>query len=548
MTAIPPAPAAGRQGQLRLVGWLRWRLFVNGLRTRRGKADLASKIILGVVIGAVLLGAGPLLGLGAWYAIHNSQPYVLPGELWGIFFFWLMLPIFVSGFGAESDPGSLLRFPLRYSAFVFLALAHGLFDPISVAACYWLLAMLTGIAVASPGAALRAIPALGLFAIFNVLLNRVIFAWLSHWLAKRRTREILGLVFLLVMFSFQLCGPLSERYGKTAMPALIRLVTFGRFFPAGLAASTIMRGHAGGAGDALAGGAGLVAFCALFGWILFLRLRAEYRGESVSEARAEKSAAPADVRAGFTVAGLSPTVAALLEKDVKYLVRNTSVFFSLAVPFVLVIVMTLSRGGAHDTTPSFMRSGATLFPMSVGYVMLVLLGFAYNVFGYDGEGMSVLFAAPVRFRDVVLSKNLLHALMVSAEVLLITVLDWIVVGPVSVPLLLVTFLGAAGVVTVNLALGDLMSFYFPRKLKFGQMRRQQNSGLSILVSLGTQIVLFGLAIGLYLMSHVTGSLAWCWIGFLVLDVLALVAYRQVMAAVDGIALKRRDALIIELCR
>jgi len=540
--------ASGRQEQLRLVAWLRWRLFVNGLRTRRGKADLISKIILGVILGAVLLGAGPLLGFGAWYAIHNSQPFVLPGELWGIFFFWLMLPIFVSGFGAESDPGSLLRFPLRYSAFVLLAFAHGLLDPISVAALYWLLAMLIGIAAASAGAALWAMPALALFALFNVLLNRVIFAWLSHWLAKRRTREILGLVFLLVMFSFQLCGPLTERYGKTAMPALIRSLTFGRFFPAGLASSMIMTGHAGGVAGALLDIAGLVAFCAFFGWILSIRLRAEYRGENVSEARAEKSAAPADVRAGFSFAGLSPTVAALLEKDVKYLVRNTTMFFSLAVPFVLIIVMSLSRGNAHDTAPIFMRSGTVLFPMSVGYVMLVLVGFAYNVFGYDGEGISVLFAAPVRFRDVMVSKNLLHAMMVSAEVLLVVVLDWIVVGPVSMPMLLVTLLGAAGFILVNLAIGDLMSLYFPRKLKFGQMRRQQTSGLSILVSLGTQIVLFGLAIGLYLLSHVTGNLAWCAIGFLVLDILALVAYRQVLAAVDDIALKRRDALIIELCR
>ena len=540
--------ASGRQEQLWLVCWLRWRLFVNGLRTRRGKADLASKIILGVVLGAVLLGAGPLLGLGAWYAIHNSQPYVLPGELWGIFFFWLMLPIFVSGFGAESDPGSLLRFPLRYSAFVLLAFAHGLLDPISVAALYWLLAMLIGIAAASVGAALWAIPALALFAVFNVLLNRVIFAWLSHWLAKRRTREILGLVFLLVMFSFQLCGPLTERYGKTAMPALIRSLTLGRLFPAGLASSMIMTGHAGGVAGALLDIAGLATFCAFLGWILSVRLRAEYRGENVSEARAEKSAAPAEVRAGFSFAGLSPTVAALLEKDVKYLIRNSSVFLSLAVPFILVIVMSLSRGNAHDTAPIFMRSGTVLFPMSVGYVMLVLVGFAYNVFGYDGEGISVLFAAPVRFRDVMVSKNLLHAMMVSAEVLLVVVLDWIVVGPVSMPILLVTLLGAAGFILVNLAIGDLMSLYFPRKLKFGQMRRQQTSGLSILVSLGTQIVLFGLAIGLYLLSHVTGNLAWCAIGFLVLDVLAFVVYRQVLAAVDGIALKRRDALIIELCR
>ncbi len=546
MTA--PSFAAGRQEQLRLVGWLRWRLFVNGLRTRRGKADLASKIIVGIFVGGIVLVVGPLIGMGAWYGVHTSQPFVIPGELWAIFVVWLMLPIFVSGFGAESDPGSLLRFPLRYSAFLLLALAHGAFDPVSVAASYWLLSMLVGIAIASLGAAAWALPALAGFALFNLLLNRVIYAWLSHWLAKRRTREILGLVFLLVMFSFQLCGPLTQRYGKTAMPMLMRLVTFGRFFPAGLSASTIAAGHAGGFAGALMDLAGLAGYCILFAWALSIRLRAEYRGELVSEARVEKSAAPTAVREGFSVAGLSPTVAALLEKDVKYLIRNTTMFFTLAVPFILVVVMSLNKGTAQNAGPSFMRSGSTVFPLSVAYVMLVLVGFAYNALGYDGAGLSVLFAAPVRFRDVMVAKNLLHTLMVSVELLLIAILDWIVVGPVRAKILLLTLLGAAGAILVNLAIGDLMSLYFPRKLNFGQMRRQQTSGLSILVSLGTQVVLFGLAAGLYLLSHVTGNLAWCGIGFLVLDVIAVVLYRQVLASVDGIALKRRDALVTELCR
>ncbi|HEV2425682.1 MAG TPA: hypothetical protein VGZ29_12710 [Terriglobia bacterium] len=538
---------AENQEQLRLIAWLRWRLFVNGLRTRRGKADLASKIILGVVIGAMALGIGPLLGVGSWYAIHNAQPYVLPAELWAILVVWLMLPIFVSGFGAESDPGSLLRFPLHYSAFVLLALGHGAFDPVAIAAVYWLLAMLIGIAVASLGAALWAIPALAAFALFNLLLNRVIFAWLSYWLAKRRTREILGLIFLLLIFSVQLVGPLSQRYGKTAMPVLVRFVTIGRFLPPGLGASIIMTGHAGGIAQAAGALGGLAAFAAVLSRVLSIRLRAEYRGENVSEARVEKAAAPTAVRAGFSLAGFSPTVAALFEKDLKYLLRNTMMFFSLAVPFVLVIVMSLNRGAAQGT-PTFMRSGSSVFPLSVGYVILVLIGFAYNVFGYDGSGMSVLFAAPVNFRDVLLAKNVLYALLVAAEVSLIGALDWVVVGPVHGAILLLTVLGVVGAILVNLAIGDLISLYFPRKLNFGQMRRQQTSGVSILVSLGTQVVLAALAFGLYLISRLTGNLSWSVFGFLALDLAGFVLYRQVLASVDDIARKRRDALVTELCR
>ena len=151
VTSVP-----GKQEQLRLIGWLRWRLFVNSLRTQRGKVDLISRIILSVGIVFVALAIGPLLGVGSWYAISHGRSIILSAEIWFVFLVWLLLPLVITGFGAESDPASLLRFPLRYSTFMLLAFAHGIFDPVALAGLYWLLAILTGIAVASPGALLWA--------------------------------------------------------------------------------------------------------------------------------------------------------------------------------------------------------------------------------------------------------------------------------------------------------------------------------------------------------------------------------------------------------
>ena len=49
--------------------------------------------------------------------------------------------------------------------------------------------------------------ALSLFALFNFLLTRMIFAWIERWLAQRRTREILGIVILFVFLCFQFLNP-----------------------------------------------------------------------------------------------------------------------------------------------------------------------------------------------------------------------------------------------------------------------------------------------------------------------------------------------------
>ena len=63
-----------------------------------------------------------------------------------------------------------------------------------------------------------------LFAIFNILLARTIFTWVERWLAQRRTREILGVIFLFVIISFQFIGPLVRHLDRSSQPAVSRIV------------------------------------------------------------------------------------------------------------------------------------------------------------------------------------------------------------------------------------------------------------------------------------------------------------------------------------
>lgn len=543
MTSVP-----GRKEQLRLVGWLRWRLFVNSLRTGRGKVDLISRIALSVGIVIVVLGIGPLLGVGSWYAISHGKFIIFSAEIWFVSLVWLLVPLVMTGFGAESDPGSLLRFPLRYSTFVLLAFAHGVFEPVAVAALYWLLAMLAGTAIASPGALPWAFPGLAALALFNLLLNRAIFAWLSRWMAQRRTREILGALFILVMFSFQLIGPLTGRYGNHAVPMVTRLAPAGRFLPPGMAASAIKAGHEGRASTALADLAGLLVYSGVLGWLLSIRLGAEYRGENLSEARRESSTGRLTVQAGWNVAGLSPTVAALFEKDLRYLIRNSTAYFNLLAPLFIVVVMSLSRGGSHANVPVFMRVTSFFFPLSAIYVMFILVGLAYNNLGYDGSGLPMLLVAPIRFRDVLVAKNLLHTLVVVAEILAVSVLGWFLVGPTPPMVVCVTLAGVLFILLTNLAAGNLVSLYFPRKLNFGQMKRQQASGMALAASAGTQVLMAILIAGTYLLSRWAGNLAWCGVALLVLAGAACMVYLRVLDLANGIAWKRREVLMTELTR
>ncbi len=540
MTSMPDVAT-----QLRLVGWLRWRMFLNGLRVGSRKVELAVKIVMGagIAIGALVL--GPLLGVGSWYALSQHKLFIIPIELWVVFAVWLVLPILVTGFGAEANPVSLLRFPLRYSTFVLLAFAHGIFDPVAVAAVYWLACMTLGVAVSSPLALLRAVPAFAVFALLSLLLNRSIFAWLSRWLAQRRTREILGVLFVLAMISLQLIGPLSQRYGRRAAPLLTRLSPAEAVLPPGMAASVIIDNNTR---IALSEFAGLLVYCGLLGWALSVRLRAEYRGENLSEARRPETDERSTVRAGWSLTGASPTVAALFEKDLRYLVRNSMAYFTLLAPVIVVVFLSLDRPGPHAKHPFFFNSSSFLYPVGIGYVVLTLFGLAYNSLGYDGAGVAMLLSAPIRFRDVMISKNLIHAMIAVLEMAIVTVLVQFVAGPTPPLIVAVTLAGALWVILANLAVGNLVSLYFPRKLQFGQMRRQKASGMAAALTLGIQAPVLGLAVGAYLLARWAGRLEWCGAAYLVLAVAAWIGYRRVLNLTSDIAWKRRETLIAELAR
>jgi len=218
-------------------------------------------------------------------------------------------------------------------------------------------------------------------------------------------------------------------------------------------------------------------------------------------------------------------------------------------PIFIIAVLSMGRHGSpHPRGAGFTLGHSTYFPMGVVYILLTVVGFAFNNLAYDGAGLPMLFAAPVRFRDVMAAKNLLHTMVLAAEIILIFLLVQFITGPTPPRVVGVTLAGALWAVLMNFTAGNLVSLYFPRKLKLGQMRRQQASGLAVLASLGVQVFVAGVAAALYFISLWAGNLAWCGIGFLALAGITWVAYRRVLILTSGIASQRREALLAELSR
>jgi ABC-2 type transport system permease protein len=545
-------PTLHRRGQLAAIADLRWRMFVNGLRSKRGKMELVSRIVVTTAFALAGLGGFTIATIAAYYFLSQGKGEMLAVLLWPIFFFWQVFPVMSTAFTNNPDSSDLLRFPLTYRSFFLVRLAYGLCDPASALGSLSLIGLLLGASFARPSLIPWTVLALATFALFNLVLQQTVFAWLERWLAQRRTREIMGVLFILFMLSFQLIGPIMGRMGNKPQPELRRAVEIvtrvQAVLPPGLAAGAIAQASHG---EYVAGAAALLYLAALttaVGSLLHLRLRAQFRGENLSEAGARPVVVQVQgLKLGWDLPGLSQTVAAVFEKEVRYLARSGPMLLTLIMPvFVLLVFRLGPMNQFRHQSNALSREMA--FPAAAAYAMLVLTNLVYNSFGGDAGGIQFFYAAPARFRQIVLGKNLLHASILLAN----TLFAWIAItffyGAPQPAVAFATIAGLFFAAPINFAAGNLLSIYAPRKRDFSTFGRQNVSQTTVLASLGVQIVIVAIGVTAFVISRLYKNPWIAPLEFMALAAISIPLYLMVLSRMDGIALQRRQTLIAELCR
>ncbi len=554
------APSFGTLSQVAIIARLRACIFRNSIRTTSARLDLVAFLLVGALIAVFDLGIGMGMAFGAYFALTTGKLALLNFLFWGLFLAWQFLPIIFASFTVDFDFRGLLRFPLRFLAFYLLSLAYALFDPALLSCIFWLLCLGAGIVFARPDLFPWILLLVLVFAATNLLLGRLISSWLERLLARRRTREAAIALFLLALFSFQLVGVAGERWGRQAAPIVVRVSPLLRPLPPGLAGMAIERAFDGRHLSALAPTALLAAYGVVFAWLLRRRLLAQYRGEDLSESLApSRPSVPSAFRpapvssassASFASSFLPPPVAAMFEKDIRYILRNSVLLLTLIAP-VLFLIVLLSAGqsprpGKRSVMP--ITSSDFLFPGAVAYAVLIFTNLLHNCFGYAGYGIQLLLAAPVRFRDILLGVNLAQTALVLFETALITLFYSLFFHPPALPMLLATLAMLCFLLLVNLSAGNLLSLYRPRRIEFGSMRRQQASGLTVLIGLGIQLASFILITLVFLATYFFGGTWLALLVFLVLAAAAAQLYRTVLDRCTHIALDRREFLTAEFCR
>jgi ABC-2 type transport system permease protein len=539
--------------QLVAIANLRWRMFINGLRSKRGKMELASRVVIASVFAIGGFGAfAAMIGM-SWFFVSQEKPELLAVPLWMLFFFWQFFPVMASAFTNNPDSSELLRFPLNYRSYFLVRLAYGFFDPASALGSVGLLGIWIGISFARLALLPWAAITLFTFGLFNLVLMQMIFAWIERWLAQRRTREIFGVLFIVFMLSFQLIGPALQRMGRGPHPDLRRdlriAVQVQGIIPPGLASNAIAQESYAHFASGLISLFMLGILTAAVGYLLHIRVRAQFHGENLNESAARPVAKTAQtLQLGWSVPGVPQTVAAVFEKEMRYLARSGPMLLTLIMPVFMLLIFRFGAMNALRHSDSFARTPDMAFPGAAAYSLLVLTNIVYNSFGGDSGGMQFFYASPVHFRHVMLGKNLAHSGVLLLNAFLTLIAVTYLYGAPHLTVTIATLAGFLFAAPLNFAAGNLLSLYSPKKRDFSTFGRQNVSQTTVLASFGMQIVIVGLGISVFAVAHVYGNLWIASVLFLVLAAVSIPLYVLTLRRLDQLAIERRESLLAELCR
>lgn len=532
------------RAQYAAVAQMRWRIFLHSLRTRRGSFEMGARIFTQAFFALFGLGIGVGLGFLAWQFASRGSLRELAALLWAVFAVWQLVPVTIASFQENADLSIFLRFPVTFRSYALFYILFGLFDIGSLVGGIALLGIWVGASVARPGLIGWITLSLALFAAFNILLTRMIFSWIDRWLAQRKTREILGGIFLFLILAAQLLNPALYQHGGKPInhAAMTRSLHMAErvqvFLPPGFAANALEHAHRH---QPLIAGADLfflALFAAAAGSLLAIRLRAEYRGENLGRAPLRVAKGGSIARGNNRLEGSGP-ISAIIEKEIRYISRSGVMLYGLLAPLVIVFLFSRGMPGAHGSN----LGAQYALPLGVAYGFLGLTRFIYNNLGGEGAGIQLYFLAPTPFRKVMLAKNIVHTLLFVIELVLVSTIVIFRAGLPGPLLLAVTIAWLLFAVPAQLAIGNILSITMAYRMNMTRMSREQGAAGNGLLSMLMQLVIFAVGAAVYLPLVYFGHAALAAPVLLILAAGSFFFWYRTLVNSEQMVADRRESLI-----
>lgn len=535
--------------------WVQSRVFLNSFRRMRGGFELGARILSIIMFFFVSIGPAVGMGFGAWQAALHGRSIGIAILFWVLCLVWQFFSAFAPALaGQNPDLNHLLRFPVSFGSWMLLYLVYGIASPSTLIGLLWATGIGIGLGIARPDLAVWSTLVLITFVLFNILLSRAILSWIERVMAQRRTREIVTGVLLVLALAGQAFNPAFHQtrhgnpYGirpKAIQVATQRFWTVQKYLPPGVASVAVDQ-HLGHSGSGALPFGALLLYTVAIGGVLGMRLRAESRGENFSEVR-RAPAPPAAVRTRQPqrrALDFSGPIAAVFEKDLRYLLRSGPMLYALAAPLVMVFVF----GGAfRGGSASHFRTAYAL-PLGIIWAFMGLTQMVSNSFGGEGHGIQFYFLSPTPLRKVVLAKNAMHLLLFALEAVAITGIIVYRYGWPPLSIAVATLAWILFAVPMDFAVGNLLSVLMPYRVNLTRMRRQEFSLGNGMLSMLAQAFILGMGAAVMLPC---AAFHRPWLAAPILLAFAaagLLAYAQVLSRIEGLIDSHRESLIHDVAK
>jgi hypothetical protein len=262
----------------------------------------------------------------------------------------------------------------------------------------------------------------------------------------------------------------------------------------------VLESLAPGTNTALAPLALLGGYLALAVFLQVRQLRAVYLGEIYAESF--KVQRELKVKRGWRLPGMSESMSAIVEKELRYIRQNGRLIVLLVNPLVLCAFLAFA-GSAKQKFAFGVSGGTNLLGAFAGLLALSVSNLSYNTFGMDGVGFGRWLLAPLPLQSVMRAKNLAQGGLMSA-VYLVGAAVILYVRHVPLDLLAAVSAGFFGLLIIHLGAGNLFSVYWPKRIEFAQMSSRMTSGAAgfaaFLVLLPTMAVVGLVVLGAWLLK------------------------------------------------
>jgi hypothetical protein len=485
--------------------WLKWTLFRNVMRSRKAVVSRVASA-LGVIVAlalALLIAAG--LGVAAYgllaFDSRRDGLFFLFMVFALIYVMWAVVPLSM-GRGSQFDPGRMLLYPISLGKLFAIDFLSELTSLGSIFAIPAMLALAIGAGLGRRNVAMALV-----VGVCTVMFGIALAKWLSTamgaLMSKRRTRgeTVLALLSAVVGLAGAFFGQLAPIIARQGLD--FRGL---RWTPPGAAAIALTLGlRRGGEGDYALAVVTLIAYTLILIAVTYWIARRVALGGGGGSARRERvkpvATGSGGRRVGWQLPFLSTELSAIIEKELRYAMRNAQLRMMALMPLILIGMRLMRTGGfgwnaggsgnggsgVGGRAPSsssinsliggFAQYGDGLIVAGgVLYVFMILSSLACNLFAFEEGGMRSFILSPIERRLILVGKNISVTVIAFIFSMALIFINQLVFRDLTLPALAFALLCFVLWSALFALIGNWFSMRFPKRLQFG--KRMNVSGVA----------------------------------------------------------------------